>query len=106
MTISVNDAFGQAWLSCFDDVGKLIMGKSADELEDLKERSQMEGGEAKDYEGVFSEALCKTFIFRCRAKQDTYQDQARVRYQVMGAAPLNYAAEAQKLAEQIKLYSI
>jgi len=106
MTISVNDAFGQAWLSCFDDVGKLIMGKSADELEDLKEKSQADGGDAKDYEGVFSEALCKTFVFRCRAKQDTYQDQARVMYQVMSAAPLNYAAEAQKLAEQIKLYSI
>lgn len=36
MTISVNDAYGQAWLNCFDDVGKMIMGMSADELEDIR----------------------------------------------------------------------
>lgn len=36
MTISVNDAFSQAWLNCFDDVGRMIMGMSADELEALR----------------------------------------------------------------------
>ena len=36
MTISINDAFSQVWLSCFDNVGKLIMGMSADELEALR----------------------------------------------------------------------
>jgi hypothetical protein len=30
----------------------------------------------------------------------------RVRYQVTGASPVNYIAEAQKLADLIKLYNI
>jgi replication factor A1 len=105
MTISVNDAFGQAWFSCFDDVGKMIIGMSADELQGLKEKSENEL-DNKAYEACFTEALCKTFIFRCRAKQDTYNDQVRIRYQVMSAAPMNFAAEANRLAEQIKLYSL
>lgn len=36
LTVSVNDPFGQAWLLCFDEVGKTIMGMSADELEALR----------------------------------------------------------------------
>jgi len=36
MAMSVNDAFSQAWVSCFDDVGRMIMGMSADELDALR----------------------------------------------------------------------
>lgn len=103
MTISVNDAFGQAWFSCFDDVGRLIMGKSADEIQELKERSE-QSGEEKDYEACFAEVICKSFVFRCRAKEDSFQDTIRMRYQVMSATPVNYAQEAAKLVEQINLY--
>ncbi|KAA8901948.1 hypothetical protein FN846DRAFT_780784 [Sphaerosporella brunnea] len=104
MTISVTDAFGQAWFNCFDDIGRMIMGMSADELHEIKEKSDVEG--TKMYDACFSEALAKTFVFRCKAKQDTFNDQMRVRYQVMSASPVNWTAEANKLAEQIKLYSL
>jgi replication factor A1 len=105
MTISVEDAFGQAWFNCFDDVGKTIMGKSADELHEIKQKSEEEGNN-KMYDACFTEPLAKTFIFKCRAKQDTFNDQTRVRYQVLSAAPVNWTAESNKLAEQIKLYSL
>jgi replication factor A1 len=78
----------------------MIMGMSAD---DLFELSELE--EEKPYLDAFVEANCKTYIFKCRAKLDVYEDQQRVRYQVIAASPLNYAAEAAKLVEQIKLYS-
>ncbi|TGZ83991.1 replication factor-a protein [Ascodesmis nigricans] len=106
MSVSVNDAFGQLWLSCFDDVGKMIMGVSADELHELHEKGEMEGGEYKLKEdALFTDALCRTYVFRVRAKPDTYDDQIRPRYQVTGAAPLNFAQEAQKLADLIKMYN-
>lgn len=100
MTISCIDAFGQAWLSCFDEVGRAVMGMSADELFDLQEQEDQ-----KPCLDAFQNANGKSYIFKCRAKMDVYQDQQRVRYQVMNASPLNYAAEAAKLIEQIKLYS-
>jgi replication factor A1 len=104
-------------LSCFDDVGRLVMGMTGNELMELKENDNAA------VEKAFEEANCKTFTFKCRAKMDSFQDQQRygnspflpwmransmerVRYQVQTAAPLNFTAEANKLANLIKLYNI
>lgn len=106
MTVSVNDAFGQLWLSCFDETGKIIMGgRTAGDMHELHEKAEAEGGEYKmQEEQVFTDALCKQYIFRCTAKADNYGDTQRVRYSVRSAIPLDYAAEARKMIEQIKLY--
>ena len=69
MTCNVVDHTGQLYLSCFDDVGRLIMGMSADELTQLTA--------AEEDAEVFHRATYQTFVFRCRAKMDTYQDQQR-----------------------------
>ncbi|KAG0651899.1 Single-stranded DNA-binding p68 subunit [Hyphodiscus hymeniophilus] len=100
MSINVNDHTGQLWLSCFDDTGRGVMGISADQLMELKEN------DTAAMEKAFEEANCKTWIFKCRAKMDNFQDQARVRYQVMNASPINFAMEANKLAALIKQYSL
>lgn len=117
MSLNVNDHTGQLWLSCFDDVGRMVMGMSGDQLMELKEN------DTAAMEKVFEEANCKTFTFKCRAKTDNFQDQQRydfsellyiavadnpyrVRYQVMGAMPLNFTTEATKLANLIKMYNI
>jgi replication factor A1 len=71
MSVNVSDHTGQIWLSCFDDVGRLIMGMSADQLVDLKETEEKLSGDA------FQDAICKTWVFKCRAKMDTFQDQQR-----------------------------
>lgn len=71
MSLNVNDHTGQLWLSCFDDVGRMIMGISADELADLKENDD------KAAARVFEAANCKTMVFKCRAKMDNFQDQQR-----------------------------
>lgn len=86
----------------------MIMGVSADELNQLKERSEFESDmEAKkQYDNAFTQALCQSHLFKVKAKADTYNETTRVRLQVMSAQPVNYAAEASKLAEQIKLYSL
>ncbi|RDW60927.1 putative single-stranded DNA-binding protein 68k chain [Coleophoma cylindrospora] len=100
MSLNVNDHTGQLWLSCFDDVGRMIMGMTADQLMELRETDQTA------LERAFEDANCKTLVFRCRAKMDTYQDQQKVRYQVMNASPINYTVEAHKLAELIKAYNV
>jgi replication factor A1 len=71
MSINVSDHTGQLWLSCFDDVGRMIMGMSADQLMELKDDDDKAAGDA------FQEANCKTWTFKCRAKMDSFQDQQR-----------------------------
>lgn len=100
LTVNVSDFTGQIWLSCFDDVGRLLIGASATEVTELKENDE------KAFTEKIAQANCKSWIFRCRAKMDTFQDQQRVRYQVSGATPIDYARESAKLADLIKQYSI
>lgn len=71
MSLNVNDHTGQLWLSCFDDVGRMVMGMSGDQLMELKEN------DTEAMEKAFEAANCKTFTFKCRAKTDNFQDQQR-----------------------------
>lgn len=73
MSCNVSDHTGQLWLSCFDDSGKIIMGKSADELVEIRDNEE----NPSKFEQSFVDATCKTFIFNVKAKMDTFQDQQR-----------------------------
>ena len=71
MSVNVNDHTGQLWLNCFDEAGKMIMGKSADELMAIKEEDETR------FAAEFESANCSKLSFRCRAKMDTFQDTPR-----------------------------
>ncbi|CAK1366978.1 unnamed protein product [Cercospora beticola] len=101
MSVNVSDHTGQIWLSCFDEVGQQVLGMPANDLMAMKEE-----GDDKRVSDAFADANCKSFIFRCKAKMDTFQDQQRVRYQVQYARTIDYAQEAKKLADIIKQYNI
>ena len=47
------------------------MGKSADELMEIREIDE------KRFSEVFQEASCTTWIFKCKAKMDNFQEQQR-----------------------------
>jgi replication factor A1 len=72
LSANVSDHTGQMWLSGFDDTGRLIIGKTADEVHELKE-----AGEDQAVSAIFLEASCKTYIFRCKARMDNYRDEQR-----------------------------
>ena len=98
LAVNVQDHTGQAWLNCFDDTGRIVIGATADEMMDLKDNDERKFGDR------LHEANCKTWMFRCRARMDNFQDQTRVRYQVVNASPVDWAREAKGLVEQLKLY--
>jgi replication factor A1 len=72
MSVNVGDHTGQLWLSCFNECGLQIMGVPANDLMAMREE-----GETTKEEGLFNDANCKSFIFKCKAKMDTFQDQQR-----------------------------
>ena len=71
MSINVNDHTGQLWLSCFDDVGRILMGMSADEAMEMKENDEAAMA------SVFENANCTRVSFKVRAKMDTYGENQR-----------------------------
>jgi len=73
MSISVSDHTGQMYLSCFDDVAKIIMGgKSAGELIELREN-----GEDARLTAEFTAVNCRKLNFTVRSKMDTYDNTQR-----------------------------
>lgn len=71
MSLSVNDHTGQLWLTCFDEVGRKIVGRSADQMMELKEESE------DTLKQAFEEVMCKTMVFKVRARTDNFQEQQR-----------------------------
>lgn len=71
MSVNVCDHTNQLWLSCFDDVGRIIMGMSGDQLMALREDDETKASQA------FEEANCRKLNFRCRAKMDTFGESQR-----------------------------
>jgi replication factor A1 len=71
MSVNVNDHTGQLWLSCFDDVGRIVMGMTADEAMELKENDETA------LSAVFDKANCSKLNFRVRAKMDMYGENQR-----------------------------
>lgn len=72
MSINVADHTGMLWLSCFDEVGRMVMSVPADVVMAAKEE-----GDERKVQDLFQDANCKNLVFRCRAKMDTFQDQQR-----------------------------
>lgn len=72
MSLNVSDHTGQIWLSCFNEAGEMIMGVKANELMQWKEE-----GEERKVTEAFANANCQTFVFKCKARMDTFQDQQR-----------------------------
>ncbi|KAL2866347.1 replication factor A subunit protein RFA1 [Aspergillus lucknowensis] len=100
LPVNVSDHTGQLYLSCFDDVGRMVVGATADQLMELQQNQD------KAVDEIFQNASCRTWTFKCRAKIDHYGDQQRIRYQVTNAYPVNYSDEASRLANLIDSYNL
>jgi replication factor A1 len=98
MTVSVNDHTSQAWFNLFDESAQKFLGVDANTLVEYKETDLAKANE------VFANATFSTWAWRVRGKQDTYQGQMKVRYQVMEAQPVDFAQEAQRLVKVIQSY--
>ena len=71
MSANISDHTGQLWVSCFDETGRMLIGMSADELMEIKDVDE------KRLADIFSEANCKTWNWKCKAKLDSFQEQQR-----------------------------
>lgn len=98
MTVSVNDHTSQAWFNLFDDVGQKFLGVDANTLVEYKENDLAKADE------VFRNATFTMWTWRVRGKQDSYQGQIKVRYQVLDAQPVDFKEESARLAKLIQSY--
>lgn len=66
LQVNTSDHSANQWITCFQETGSEILGCSAQELGEFREQNSPE------YDAVFQKANFRDFIFRVRAKMDTY----------------------------------
>jgi len=91
--MAVGDHSGQVWLSGFNDVGGILFGKDGNEFHSIQ------GEDDAKANRILLKATCESFSFSCRASQNTFNDQTRVRYGIMTTRPLNFHDECQPLMD-------
>lgn len=67
------------------------MDCKASELGELYERDE------KRFNAILQKARFKTWILKCKAKIDNWQDQSRLRITVLSASVVDYGAECHRL---------
>ncbi|BGP46042.1 Replication factor A protein 1 [Rhodotorula kratochvilovae] len=98
ISMCVNDYTSQIWVSGFNEVGQDLFGKSADEMQALKEDDD------PLYQATITAAVGKCYNLSIKAKADSFGDQTRVRYQIQSMAHVDWAAAAKTLASQIEAW--
>ncbi|XP_006649629.1 replication protein A 70 kDa DNA-binding subunit B [Oryza brachyantha] len=96
MVIKVSDPTGEAWFSLFNDQAERIVGCSADELDRIRKE---EGDDS--YLLKLKEATWVPHLFRVSVTQNEYMNEKRQRITVRSEAPVDHAAEAKYLLEEI-----
>ncbi|TXT13513.1 hypothetical protein VHUM_00880 [Vanrija humicola] len=100
LSMNVMDYTGSFWITAFNEVAELILGVSANELMRLKEEGD------PSFERHFFKATSIEWTLQMMAKQDTFNDQVRVRYQARRASPVDYAADSRHLIEKINALAV
>jgi len=90
------DWSGQQWITAFGDRAEDILKVKASVLE-----KYLLDGDTQKYEEVFQNACFQTKLFKMRARPNSYMDETRVRYDVIGVQDIDVRAECQHLLDKI-----
>lgn len=99
LNCSIMDHTGQIWATFFDEEGKKLFQKTASELMNLK---QLEENEDHLFMETVSAVTMKEFNFRLRAKQESFNGNMRIRYNIVSLSDVDYSAESQYLAKELE----
>ncbi|CAG5127182.1 unnamed protein product [Candidula unifasciata] len=102
MILSVNlaDHTDNQWVTCFQESAESMLGIKADELGALRETDEVQ------FEKVINDAQFKQYVFRLRAKVETYNDENRLKTVCVGATPVDWKETGYRLIEQLSQMGI
>ncbi|KAI8470838.1 MAG: replication protein A 70 kDa DNA-binding subunit [Monoraphidium minutum] len=98
LSCRVADATGETYVNLFNKEAEAVLGASADRMAEL--RAGGEEGEAA-FTAALKAARWQTWVMNVQARSREYQGERRMRYTVMQAFPLDYAAESTRLLAAI-----
>lgn len=99
MSCVVSDSSGSQWVTCFNETGQQLLGRSADDLARLKEEN----------ESLFDQALMEAnfseYIFTLRVKEEMNNDETRLRCSMIRCTPIDWTTENRQLIAAIENFA-
>jgi len=95
LQVNLADASDNCWATLFQESGEVLMGTPAAKMGELKDANPTE------YDNLFAEVNFKPFLFRMRAKMETYNDETRLKTTVYEAKKFDPVAYGNVLTQQI-----
>ena len=96
----IMDHTGQIMVNVFNDQAEVILGCTADELAELKEKSEPDL--QKRYDNILRYAAFKPYNLRVMCKVEEYQDVPRLKFAVQNLKPLHFVEQSAWLLENIQ----
>jgi len=96
ISMRLSDWSGQEWATAFQDTGETIVGQSADMLGSLKEQDD------NKFDQVMNAVNFKTYVFKLRAKIDSYNDEEKLKCTIVNVQEVDYESEAKRQIEVIR----
>ncbi|XP_041348869.1 replication protein A 70 kDa DNA-binding subunit-like [Gigantopelta aegis] len=97
MILSANlaDFADNQWVTCFQESAETLLGHKADELGHLRETNEAA------FDQIITDSTFKSYIFKLRAKMETYNDESRLKTVCVTATPMDWKEYGKKLIEDI-----
>ncbi|XP_043996851.1 replication protein A 70 kDa DNA-binding subunit-like [Gambusia affinis] len=96
LSANLADFGDNQWVTCFQETAEVLLGRSAEELGQLRETDEAE------FDEVFQKANFSTHIFKNRVKLETYNDESRVKVTVMEVLPVDHRVYSRRLLSNIQ----
>jgi replication factor A1 len=99
LSTQMGDYSGSEWFSFFDEQATALLGKTADEMHNLK---QLEGDDV--FQAEVRKALFKQYVVKAKVKVEDVRGEMRKKCSVFSLEPVNFVTESQKMIEAIAKY--
>ncbi|GBG82762.1 hypothetical protein CBR_g36292 [Chara braunii] len=97
LNFEVQDHTGKTWLTAFQDTGvAVLLDTTAQEMWEWKEMQDPR------FQQTFTASLFRKLLFKVKVKEETYNDETRVKLTVVKAEKVNYVEETRVLGDMIR----
>ncbi|XP_074270251.1 replication protein A 70 kDa DNA-binding subunit A-like isoform X2 [Silene latifolia] len=98
LQFQIQDHTGLTWATAFQESGEELLGMSAKDLFDLK----YDKGDDEAFQETVRAALFRKYIFKLKVKEETYNDEPRVKSTVVKVEKVNFATESKFLSDMMQ----
>ena len=100
ISVHVGDFTGQIWVTLFDEVGRNLLGMSAQQLKEMGDEN------AQDLQNLVKGLISQELQLKVKVTESTYNGETKVKYNCLGIAQIDIESETKKMLEIIEKISI